>query len=166
MVENRLEKTWWARYERRAAKFTEEYKIAGWSEEGLARRLALVQRAISSASLDRGSLILDLGSGPGTYTRALNAAGYRCVGLDYSWNVIQSAKQRCADAYLQGEAYELPFRNSAFDAVICIGVLQTLASPNRALAEMARVLAPGARLFLDGMNSDFWLHRVRSWRAK
>jgi 2-polyprenyl-6-hydroxyphenyl methylase/3-demethylubiquinone-9 3-methyltransferase len=109
--------------------------------------------------------VLDLGVGPGTYTRALSARGYKCLGLDYSWNVIKVAKSKDAiGRYLQGEAYHLPFHDRSFDAVLCVGVLQSLQFINEAVSEMQRVLKPHGYLLLDGLNSLFWLHGARSWQ--
>jgi SAM-dependent methyltransferase len=163
--EHSLETSWHARYERWASQHESEHQIAGWSERGLARRLALVLRAIDQTKLEPKSILLDLGAGPGMYTRALAARGHKCLGLDYSWNVIRVAKSKdITGRYLQGEAYHLPFRDRSFDAVLCVGVLQSLQSINEAMAEMQRVLKPCGYLLLDGLNSLFWLHGVRSWR--
>jgi 2-polyprenyl-3-methyl-5-hydroxy-6-metoxy-1,4-benzoquinol methylase len=165
MVSGRLEENWHSRYERWATQHQSEYQIAGWSEQGLARRLALVLRITDQINLKSGSQVLDLGTGPGTYTRALAARGHRCLGLDYSWNVINIAKSKDATGrYLQGEAYHLPFQNRAFDVVLCVGVLQSLQSPQQAMLEMQRVLKPGGYLLLDGLNGLFWLHALCRWR--
>jgi ubiquinone/menaquinone biosynthesis C-methylase UbiE len=165
VVRGKLEENWRARYERWATQHQSEHHIAGWSQQGLARRLALVLRVIDEINLRSGSQVLDLGAGPGTYTRALSARGYNCLGLDYSWNVIKIAKNKdAAGSYLQGEAYHLPFRDRSFDAVLCVGVLQSLQSISEAMVEMQRVLRPGGYLLLDGLNSLFWLHRLRSWQ--
>jgi SAM-dependent methyltransferase len=158
----KLEATWRARYDRWADQLESEHQIAGWSEQGLSRRLALVLRTIQQTGLEPGSTLLDLGAGPGIYTRALSLRGHRCLGLDYSWNVIKIAKSKdTAGRYLQGEAYHLPFHDRSFDAVLCVGVLQSLQSINEAMAEMQRVLKPGGYLLLDGLNSLFWLHTLR-----
>jgi SAM-dependent methyltransferase len=161
----KLEENWHARYERWASQHQSEHQIAGWSEQGLARRLALVLRTIQQTNLELDSTVLDLGTGPGTYTRALVARGHRCLGLDYAWNVIKIAKSKdISGRYLQGEAYHLPFRDRSLDAVLCVGVLQSLESINEAMAEMQRVLKPCGYLLLDGLNALFWLHGLRTWR--
>jgi ubiquinone/menaquinone biosynthesis C-methylase UbiE len=161
-----LEKQWHARYERWAKTYSAEHLVAGWSEEGLSRRLALVLRSVS-AILKPGSSILDLGAGPGTYTRSLKSLGHKCLGLDYSRNVIEVAKAKDPEGtYVQGEAYHLPFGSGAFDAIVCVGVLQSLQSAEEALCEIHRVLRPGGYLFLDGLNGVFWLHAFRSWRER
>jgi SAM-dependent methyltransferase len=162
-----MEKQWRARYDRWAGQHKADHQIAGWSERGLSRRLALVLRSLESAPIAKGCQILDLGAGPGTYTRSLTELGYRCVGLDYSLSVVKIAKNKDKSGrYLQGEAYNLPFREGAFDALLCVGVLQSLQSIDIAIAEMHRVLKPGGYLLLDGLNSLFWLHGLRSLKEK
>lgn len=165
MTNGELERSWLLRYERWATVYEEEHRIAGWSEQGLSRRLAMVLELICKTVWKPASLILDLGAGPGTYTRAINQIGHRCVGLDYSRKVLEAAKKKGAkESYVQGEAYRLPFRNGIFDAVVCIGVLQSLEQQETALEEMRRVLGPGGQLFLDGLNSLFWMHNLRHWK--
>lgn len=159
-----LEKSWHERYERWATAYSAEHLVAGWSQTGLSRRLALVLR-LASDTLKPASDILDLGAGPGTYTRSLKSLGHSCLGLDYSRKVLGVAKAKDPHGvYIQGEAYHLPFTAGAFGAIVCVGVLQSLQSMDEALREMDRVLKPGGLLFLDGLNSLFWLHLFRSWK--
>lgn len=158
MPTGEFEQGWQQRYDNWAAKYKDDHLIAGWSAEGLSRRLALLLKVLPQVELQPGSSILDLGAGPGTYTRALSRLGYHCIGFDFSSNVINAAKQKGkAESYVQGNAYELPFQKSVFSAVVCVGVLQSLSRPEIALGEMVRVLAPGGSLFLDGLNALFWL---------
>jgi len=167
MSKKELEQSWHARYEQWASKYSKDHLIVGWSEDGLKRRLALVLRMIEKAGLRPGSLILDLGSGAGTYTRALNKIGHCCLGLDYSTKMIEAAtKKGGAAIYLVGEAYQLPFRESVFNCVICIGVLQSLERGDNLLREVYRILVPEGQLFLDCLNASFWVHRLRAWKER
>lgn len=162
MTQTTLERSWHERYERWAQQHQLEHQIAGWSEDGLTRRVALVLSAMRESNLESGSRILDLGSGPGTYVRTLKHQGFNCLGLDYSWNVTKLAKSKDArGSYLLGEAYHLPFQTGTFDGLLCIGVMQSLGFAREAIREMQRVLRPFGHLFLDGLNSCFWLHALR-----
>ena len=162
MAEFDFERNWQARYEQWAIKYDADHLISGWSAEGLARRFELVFALLEQADLKPGSRVLDLGAGPGTYTRAISGKGLRCIGLDYSRNVLAAAKRKGnGESYIQAEAYNLPFCKGSFDAVVCIGVLQSLDRTAEALAEIARVLTPGGWMFLDGLNRFFWLRLLR-----
>jgi ubiquinone/menaquinone biosynthesis C-methylase UbiE len=165
MAEVDFEGSWRARYEQWAVKYDADHLISGWSAKGLARRFELLFKLFGSADLKPGSRVLDLGAGPGTYTRAIAGKGLQCIGVDYSHNVLAVARRKGnREPYIQAEAYNLPFRNGAFDAVVCIGVLQSLDRTPEALSEIARVLAPGGWMFLDGLNRFFWLRLFRRLR--
>lgn len=166
-MDGRLEKEWHARYERWAASHATEHLVSGWSERGLSRRLALVLHCIADAGVKPGSRMLDLGAGPGVYTRSLKEFGHSCLGLDYSRKVLAIAKSKDKSGYyVQGEAYNLPFKQEWFEGVICIGVLQSLSNVRLALSEIGRVLAPGGYLFVDGLNSLYWIHSLKTLKER
>ncbi|HJU56720.1 MAG TPA: methyltransferase domain-containing protein [Pyrinomonadaceae bacterium] len=49
---------------------------------------------------------------------------------------------------IQADAYHLPFRDEAFDVVLCTEVLEHMHTPALALLELRRVLRPGGKLLL------------------
>lgn len=77
---------------------------------------ATVKRIIELTGLQAGDTLLDLGCGPGLYTRRFCEAGIRTTGIDYSENSIAYAREndpgttyRCAN-YLElntGEVYDV-----------------------------------------------------------
>ena len=101
-----------------------------------------------------GHRLLDVGCGTGNDVRALaeliEPTG-RVTGIDSSVAMITEARQRASASDLPvefrvGDAHHLDFADRAFDGVRVDRTLQHLASPERALAEMARVLRPGGRI--------------------
>lgn len=103
--------------------------------------------------LRAGDSALDVGCGPGTDTRALAArvgpAG-RVVGIDHDAEMVAEADRRAAEeglaavvTHLEGSALALPFADGAFDAARSERLFLHLAEPERALAEMIRVVRPG-----------------------
>jgi SAM-dependent methyltransferase len=93
-----------------------------------------------------GAHVLDLGCGTG-YTLSLLPEDVHAVGLDMSRAAISYARTRAPRAELvQGSAYELPFDDASFDAVLALDVLEHLEEDTRALSEIQRVLAPNGVL--------------------
>lgn len=110
------------------------------------RRIALEMLDVRS-----GERVIDVGCGPGNYTRHLaRAAGDGLtIGLDASEAMVAEAAKRGGGenlAYLRGDACALPFVDGSFDVACSIGVIHMVDEPLVALAEMVRVLAPGGRL--------------------
>jgi SAM-dependent methyltransferase len=129
---------------------------------------AAQERAIAFEMLgvSAGDRVIDVGCGPGNYTRHLaNAAGDGwVVGVDASRAMIaRAARQTEARnvTFLRADACQLPIVDQSFDAVCCIGVLHVLDEPMRALNEMVRVLAPGGRLLMLVTHEKKSVPRVR-----
>lgn len=101
-----------------------------------------------------GHRLLDVGCGTGDDVRALAALvgpQGRVTGVDSSATMIAEAQHRAGTSGLPvefsvGDAHNLDFADQAFDGVRVERTLQHLASPERALAEMVRVLRPGGRI--------------------
>jgi SAM-dependent methyltransferase len=113
------------------------------------RRIALEMLAISP-----GDRVLDVACGPGNFTRAFAAAAGAegvVVGLDASRTMLaRAASERAVggEAYVRASAGDLPFRDGSFDAVCCFAALYLIEDPLRAVAEIARVVAPAGRVAL------------------
>jgi SAM-dependent methyltransferase len=132
---------------RRSALFT---AVLGISFE---RECELIVDAANSRPDD---VVLDLACGPGIYTRswARRVPRGRIVGLDLSVPMLRYAGERVRAEGLanvdlvRGDATRLPFRDGAFASVNCCGALHLFPDPERAVAEIARVLAPGGTVTL------------------
>jgi ubiquinone/menaquinone biosynthesis C-methylase UbiE len=101
--------------------------------------------------LRAGQRLLDVGTGPGTITVDLaeRLRDGSVVGIDNVDTAVQATATLGRDRGVDnltvspGDVYALEFDDGAFDVVHAHQVLQHLADPVRALAEMARVCAPG-----------------------
>jgi ArsR family transcriptional regulator len=88
--------------------------------------------------------VLDVGAGDGTMAQLLapRAASVTCV--DRSEKLVQAARARLARAknvtVREADAHDLPFEARSFDHVMLFNVLTQVASPERVVAEAARVL--------------------------
>jgi len=106
---------------------------------------------LAAAHLAGARRVLDVGTGEGQVARlAATGGATTVVGVDPTWAQLTTARQRgSGPAYARAEAARLPFADSAFDAVVACLVFEHIEAPDEAIAEVARVLAPGGRfLFL------------------
>lgn len=106
-------------------------------------------RRVAGALLDEGGrrfrLALDLGCGSGGNLELLARFADRTVAADLSLGALRAldgTRGACADACA------LPFGDGAFDLVNLFNVLEHVPDDRGALAECARVLAPGGVLLL------------------
>ena len=105
-----------------------------------------------------GRLVLDAGCGGGLVARELAAAGAEVVGVDRSRGSLGVARRAVGARFrpAQGRLERLPFAGGSFDAVVAADVLEHLPDLPAAVAELARVLAPGGSFVFDTVNRTFW----------
>lgn len=102
------------------------------------------------AARERGDVALDLGCGNGRHLPVLAERYGRPVGCDASRELLSLVPDRFAT--VRGDLNALPLEDGVADAAVCIAALHHL--PDRetrlgALAEIARVLAPGRRCLVS-----------------
>jgi ubiquinone/menaquinone biosynthesis C-methylase UbiE len=114
-----------------------------------------VEEAIRSALAGKPfRSLLDLGTGTGRMLELFGKDIERGLGLDLSLDMLLLARDRLERSGLrncsvrQGDIYDLPLPNDAFDVVIVHQVLHFLDDGARAIHEAARVLRPGGRLLV------------------
>src|SRR5712691_321644 len=96
-----------------------------------------------SATLASGARLLDAGAGEGNYKRHFTSQRY--FGLDLG---VGDAGWNYSRLDVVGDVSALPFRDAAFDGCLNVVTLEHVREPGRAVAELARTLAPGGRLLL------------------
>ncbi|HUJ10020.1 MAG TPA: class I SAM-dependent methyltransferase [Verrucomicrobiae bacterium] len=111
------------------------------------------------SSLSQHSLsgsVLDIGCGAMPY-RKLFGERVRYEGID------DDHLAGAPEPVTIGDMQQLPFAGSRFSVVLSSFALHQAPSPGRALAEMARVLTSGGKLFLAVPSRAYLLYRMPRW---
>ena len=113
---------------------------------------ALPAMLVRASAVGRQDSVLDVACGAGVVTCAFAAAARTAVGLDLVEAMLERARTRAAALglgnveFVAGDADALPFEDGTFDVVVSRFALHHLERPRAAVAEMARVCAPGGRV--------------------
>jgi ubiquinone/menaquinone biosynthesis C-methylase UbiE len=120
-------------------------------------------RTVERMGLARTDAVLEIGCGPGYFSRAIAAAVPEgsLVLFDLQRAMLELARQRLPTFanmhFTQGDASSLPFRNASFNAALLVLVLGEVPDQDRCIAEVARVLTQGGSVtFAESRrDSDF-----------
>ncbi len=97
--------------------------------------------------------VLDVGCGGGDLAIYLQSHGHQCTGLDTDDSILKVGRSRCPEArWVEGDTKSLPFANASFDVICMMDVLEHIYDPQRAIAEVARVLRPGGTFIFHTFN--------------
>lgn len=95
--------------------------------------------------------ILDLGCHSGTFTNVVlsKAKTQQIYGIDISPSAIKLATKRIPyGKFMVADAAKLPFKDSFFEAVYCLEMLEHVDDPIMVLKEVKRVLKKNGKLFI------------------
>ena len=120
-------------------------------------------RAMLGASVGR---LVDIGTGTGRMIELFGPSADHAIGVDRSPEMLRLARTKldgidCCELR-QGDISALPLDDTSADTVILHQVLHFIPAPEAALAEAARLLAPGGRLLI----ADFAPHEREELRTQ
>jgi ubiquinone/menaquinone biosynthesis C-methylase UbiE len=127
----------------------------------------LAERLHHDTKYPEGSRVLEAGCGTGAQTVILakNSPGARITSCDISELSLEEAERKVREEgfdgiqFKQGDVYRLPFEEEVFDHVFVCFVLEHLARPLDALAELKRVVRPGGTITLiEGDHGSFYCY--------
>ncbi len=106
-----------------------------------------------------GHDVLELGCGLGDLLADMTEAGYACLAIERSPQMVAAAREKLQRRKLaqkawviQGSVQHLPFSNASFDTVVSTFPSEYIYDP-ATIAEVERVLRPGGRLIVvEGAN--------------
>jgi ArsR family transcriptional regulator len=121
-----------------------------------------VDRALGHRPLGR---LVDIGTGTGRMIELFGPRASEAIGIDRSSEMLRLARVKLESAGIlsslrQGDMYALPLADGSADSIIIHQVLHYAHSPAAAVAEAARVLAPGGTLLVV----DFAAHEREELR--
>lgn len=96
--------------------------------------------------------VLDIGCGSGYLTARIDAEtnAEEVVGIDSDSDSIQVARRRdCEATFHVGDAFDLEWADDSADVIVFGDVLEHLETPEAALREARRVLAPGGSVVVS-----------------
>ncbi len=102
---------------------------------------------LDAAAAGPGARLLDVACGPGRVAAEAAARGAVATGVDLAPGMVSLARSLHPEvAFREADVEALPFGGDSFDALVCSFGLGHFPRPERAVAECARVTAPGGRL--------------------
>ncbi len=131
-------------------------------------------RTIEALLPERNGRALDLGCGPGYFSRMLQRRGWQVVGVDIEPANMTRARQytvatHCGD--VRDVAAQLPPEH--FDLVCAFEIIEHMDKPDgvRLVSDMHRMLKPNGVCFLstpnkmspEGLGHYYWGEKLRGW---
>jgi SAM-dependent methyltransferase len=93
--------------------------------------------------ISRCKIVLDMGGGA-RFQKWL--APYKELFKDCDYRTMDYDARTGADVV--GDIHNIPLADESIDGIICHSVLEHIENPQRAMAEMRRILKPGGKLFV------------------
>jgi demethylmenaquinone methyltransferase / 2-methoxy-6-polyprenyl-1,4-benzoquinol methylase len=138
-----------AMFDRIASRYDAANRVMSMGIDVLWRRQALA----TFAELPDDAIFLDLGAGTldGTAAIATSRPRARVCAADFAGEMLRAGSPKVSDTHArvalhQADGHVLPYRDGVFDGVFSAFCVRNLVRLDVALAELARVTRPGARV--------------------
>lgn len=103
-----------------------------------------------------GKRFLDIGCGTGRWLSWAVDRGAHAIGADLSIEMLRAASRKAglSGCIVQADAMFTPFRDASADVVLCALVIGHMRPVSQAMAGLARLAAPGARVIVTDFHPD------------
>lgn len=131
-----------------------QWAVAGRGDEMEDHHSDITEQTLALMDIQSEDRILDLGCGTGWASRrmARTASAGEVVGLDVADEMLRRAREASASLtnirYVWGSAEKIPSDDNYFGKVLSVESFYYYADQGKALDELHRVMAPGAKLFI------------------
>ena len=105
------------------------------------------ERSATSKARPRSTSAAVLGASPPRFAKP----GAHIIGVDPESAMLDVARHRIVPL-AAGDARALPVRDNAVDIAVAVTVLEFVADPAAAMAELARIVRPGGRILVGALN--------------
>lgn len=119
--------------------------MADWRRHGAYRDFAnrrLVETLVAGGV---DGALLDIGCGTGAVIARSIELGVTSYGVDIARGVVRYHGRETGLPAAQADAAQLPFRDGAFGAIVCLGLVEHMADPAATLREFRRVVSGTGR---------------------
>jgi SAM-dependent methyltransferase len=130
--------------------------------------LPISEVAVDVAGVARGQRVLDVATGDGNAAVLAARRGASVVGIDLTPEQIDRARARCLAEGVEvdlrvGDAQDLQVDDASFDVVLSVMGVIFAPDPDRAVAELARVVRPGGTVVVTSWAAGSW---SGAWRVR
>jgi DNA-binding transcriptional ArsR family regulator/precorrin-6B methylase 2 len=123
--------------------------------------------AASFVGLLRLGRVLDVGAGDGSVAEMIAPRARSITCVDKSARMVAAANKRLARfdgaRAIEGDMHALPLPDASFDQALMLNVLVHSDAPGKAIAEVARVLAPGGDVVIVTLDAHESEDAARAW---
>jgi len=102
--------------------------------------------------------ILEVGSGYGYLTFALNREGYQAQGIDISEQAVESARRRYGNFYRTLSLEQVAEDKAKYELIIALELIEHVVDPLKFLLQARQLLKPGGRILITTPNKDAFLN--------
>lgn len=107
---------------------------------------------------NKSQIILDLGMGPGRWSKYFVSVGFKkVVGLDQSSRMVVAAREYVDSPRfkaVRADMEKLPFAKESFDKIFCFRAIKYVADRQKVIREVRRVLKPTGTAVLEFSNKS------------
>ena len=139
---------------------------ADWDETVSERDAAKLERMAQRLNINRGSTVLDVGTGTGVFIPfLLSEVGEegQIVGLDFAGEMLSKARAKGFRGnidYFCADVMNIPLDDEVFDAVVCYSSFPHFQDKPKALAEINRVIKTGGKVVICHTSSRAKINEI------